>query len=52
MLYKKLIYTAITRAKKKLVIIGDKNIFVEAINKDIKDRKTSLDMWLDIEKGL
>ncbi len=52
MLYKKLIYTAITRAKKKLVIIGDKNIFVEAINKDIKDRKTSLDMWLDKEDNL
>ena len=47
MLYKKLIYTAITRAKKKLVIIGDKNVFVEALNKDIKERKTSLGVWLD-----
>ena len=47
MLYKKLIYTAITRAKRKLIIIGDKDIFIEALNKDIKDRKTSLGMWLD-----
>ena len=32
MLYRKLIYTAITRAKKKLIIIGEPNAFVYAVS--------------------
>ena len=43
MLYRKLIYTGITRAKKKLIIIGSPDAFVNAVNND-KDltRNTSL----------
>lgn len=43
MLYKKLIYTAVTRAKKRLIIIGDAVAFMYGIsnNNEIK-RKTSL----------
>ncbi len=47
MLYKKLIYTAVSRAKKKLVLIGDMAVFYEALNKEIKERKTSLLNWLN-----
>ena len=47
MLYKKLIYTAVSRAKKKLVLIGDKSVFFESLKKEIKERKTSLNIWLD-----
>lgn len=32
MLYKKLIYTGITRAKKKLIIIGEPNAFIDSVN--------------------
>ena len=32
MLYRKLIYTAITRAKRKLIIIGDPQAFIYSIN--------------------
>ena len=32
MLYKKLIYTGITRAKKKLILIGEPNAFLMSIN--------------------
>ena len=43
MLYKKLIYTAITRAKKKLIIIGDPNSFAYGVKNDNEHvRKTSL----------
>ena len=43
MLYKKLIYTGITRAKKKLILLGDVNAFVNGINnKEEYARKTSL----------
>ena len=43
MLYKKLIYTAITRAKKKLIIIGDPTAFVYGIRNNIEySRKTTL----------
>ncbi len=31
MLYRKLIYTAVTRAKKKLILIGEKDAFVKAV---------------------
>jgi len=43
MLYNKLIYTAITRAKNNLLIIGDKSSFIYAVKNDIiENRKTSL----------
>lgn len=34
MLYKKLIYTGITRAKKKLILIGEANAFLTSINNE------------------
>ena len=43
MLYNKLIYTGISRAKKSLVIIGDMKSFVYGVNNNYsKERKTSL----------
>lgn len=43
MLYNKLIYTGISRAKKSLVIIGDMRAFVYGVNNNYsKERKTSL----------
>ncbi|CEA11064.1 ATP-dependent DNA helicase [Mycoplasma capricolum] len=39
---KKLIYTAITRAKKQLVIIAGKNSFINGINKKPETRDTTL----------
>ena len=43
MLYKKLYYTAITRAKRKLVIIGDVNALKFASNNNLSDiRKTTI----------
>ena len=43
MLYRKLVYTAITRAKRSLILIGDTTSFVNAIrNKGNKERKTLL----------
>lgn len=42
MLYKKLVYTAISRAKSKLVIIGDKDTFINATKKESRTRKTTL----------
>ena len=42
MLNKKLIYTAISRAKTKLVIIGEESLFIEGINRVMKNRKTTL----------
>lgn len=42
MLYKKLIYTAISRAKNKLIIIGDINTFNNGIKKELEARKTYL----------
>ena len=40
---KKLIYTAITRAKKKLIIIGEPKAFMYAVNNNVeKPRKTTL----------
>lgn len=34
MLYKKLIYTAVTRAKRKLIILGDPNVFAQSTLKE------------------
>ena len=43
MLYKKLIYTGITRAKKKLILIGEPDAFLFAVNNNSeKVRKTNL----------
>lgn len=43
MLYNKLVYTGVTRAKKSLVIVGDSNSFIYGINNDyIDNRKTTL----------
>lgn len=43
MLYNKLIYTGISRAKKSLVLIGDENAFRYAVNNSYSiERKTSL----------
>ncbi len=43
MLYNKLIYTGVSRAKKSLVIVGEKTAFLMAVNNDYsKNRKTSL----------
>lgn len=43
MLYNKLVYTGVTRAKKGLIIVGDANSFIYGINNDFVDnRKTTL----------
>ncbi|MBS7020297.1 MAG: ATP-dependent RecD-like DNA helicase [Firmicutes bacterium] len=43
MLYRKLIYTGITRAKKKLILLGEPNAFLESVqNNHERKRKTSL----------
>ena len=43
MLYNKLVYTAVTRAKEKLILIGDPSCFVYGVNNDyIENRKTTL----------
>ena len=43
MLYNKLIYTGVSRAKKSLVLIGEKNALLMAINNDYSsNRKTTL----------
>lgn len=44
MLYKKLIYTGITRAKRKLILIGEAEAFIYSINNNNEQiRKTSLE---------
>lgn len=51
MLYRKLIYTGITRAKSKLFLIGDKEAFIYSIkNNSANDRRSTLkericDLW-------
>ena len=43
MLYKKLIYTAVTRVKKSLTIVGEKNAFIYAVNNNnTYERRTYL----------
>ena len=43
MLYKKLIYTAVTRSKKRLYLLGEESALKEAINNNFyRDRKTTL----------
>ena len=47
MLYNKLIYTGVTRAKKSLIIVGDPNCFINGIKNDFVDyRKTTLKDWI------
>ena len=47
MLYKKLIYTAVTRAKQKLIILGEKEALEKAVTTDRDEkRKTSLKEFL------
>ena len=43
MLYKKLIYTGVTRAKRRLILIGEKNAFMYGVNNNSEIiRKTTL----------
>ena len=43
MLYRKLVYTGITRAKKKLILLGEPQAFLESIkNNQEQIRKTTL----------
>ncbi len=43
MLYRKLIYTGVTRARKKLILIGEPNAFVRSVNNNYEQkRKTDL----------
>ena len=50
MLYKKIMYTAVTRAKRKLLIIGDKDAFIYSISNDneIIRKTTLLDRLMNI----
>ena len=41
MLYRKLIYTGITRAKKKLIIIGEADAFIESVNSNYEQVRKS-----------
>ncbi len=50
MLYNKLIYTAVTRAKSSLILVGDRKCFVNGVRNDyVEGRKTTLKDFL-IEK--
>ena len=43
MLYRKLIYTAVTRAKKALFMVGEREAFVRSVKNGAEEkRKTSL----------
>lgn len=42
MLNKKLIYTAVTRAKTKLIIVGEEQVFMQGIHNMLKKRNTTL----------
>ena len=43
MLYNKLIYTAVTRAKKSLIIVGDRSCFINGVRNDyVYNRRTTL----------
>ena len=42
MLYNKLVYTAVTRAKKTLILVGDKEAFIYGVNNNYGNRKTNL----------
>ena len=43
MLYNKLIYTAVTRAKNSLILVGDRRCFINGVKNDyVENRKTTL----------
>ena len=47
MLYNKLIYTGVSRAKKSLTLIGEPSAFIRAVNNNYsKERKTSLTQFI------
>jgi exodeoxyribonuclease V alpha subunit len=50
MLKKELIYTAITRAKKYLIILGDMKLLIYAANHLAEKRKTTLKLRLTNEE--
>lgn len=53
MLYNKLIYTAVTRAKNYLIVVGDKKSFVDGVYNDyVENRKTSLKDFIKIKYNL
>ena len=48
MLYNKLIYTAVTRAKQVLILVGDPNAFIQGIKNDSsQNRKTTIKELLE-----
>jgi len=48
MLYNKLVYTAITRAKQKLILVGDPNSFIYGVKNDyVENRKTTIKELLE-----
>ncbi|MDY0277808.1 MAG: ATP-dependent RecD-like DNA helicase [Acholeplasma sp.] len=51
MLKKELLYTAITRAKNFLIIVGDMNLLVYAANHLSEKRKTTLKLRLENKRG-
>ncbi len=50
MLYRKLIYTGVTRAKKKLIIIGEVDAFVSGVHNNLKQERKS-DMIINLQKN-
>ena len=50
MLQKKLIYTAITRAKKSLIIIGEYSAFDKGVKNEGEERQTTLRLRVDLQK--
>ena len=43
MLYRKLYYTAVTRSKNKLILVGNKDAFEKAVNTNMyNERRTTL----------
>ena len=48
MLYNKLVYTAVTRAKQSLILVGDPNSFIYGVkNNYVEERKTTLKYLLE-----
>lgn len=47
MMSKKLLYTAITRAKDKLIVVGDIECFKESVKKTTRERQTYLNKMLE-----
>ena len=42
MLYRKLIYTGVTRAKKSLTLVGEKNAFLYGVNRIEEETRNTL----------